>query len=81
MLRFYSNVSYNVPGDTYFAENSGKYYLLYTEYLNSENCYEITPMEEVDMPAIHRSKVGQPLYADTYEEVIEIIENYINNFE
>ena len=81
MSSLYSNIEYNVPGDTYFAEESGTYFLVYTEYNYSSGCYELTAALETDMPAEHRSWMGETRYADTAEEAIEIIDEIIDSFD
>ena len=80
MISFYDEVNYHVPGETYFAEDSGKYYLVDTRSDWRTETYELTVYEEVDMPAIHRSQIGETRYADTDDEAIEIIDEIIDDF-
>ena len=80
MLNLYSNVEYNVPGDTYFACEEPAYYIIYTEYDQGAGCYEMELLEEIGMYSGDRSPMGPKWYAGTYDEAIDVIQDVMANF-
>jgi hypothetical protein len=81
MIEIYSNIEYNIPGDTYFASDGETHYLVYVEYDYCSGCYEIQLLEETDMHSELRTQIQESLYADTSEEAIEIIQDIIADFQ
>ena len=80
MLELYADISYHIPGQTYFAADAATYYLIDAKYVEVEDYYELVPMSEVDMPAYHIRRIDQPLYADTYDDAVDAIAEYAANF-
>ena len=80
MLDIYSNVEYNIPGDTYFGNEDGNSFVTYTEYDQKSDSYEIALLEEMDDEE-RVEAVDTMYFADTYDEAIGILESYKSNLD